>query len=463
VIADDGDMLSDDELDEYVSSLLTTQAQRQKASYGTVGFRAFLKGAGKDGPVGKPNTRFLKNIVRDVDQHNNALKMKEERESRDRLKELRSRDGDRMIGYKEHMEGRRGRSKEEDWRERRDRDWTRSRSPDRRHRRERRDGSSANGRERKRSKRDESDDERRSRRPTSERRSRRGSDDESPERHRGRSRERHRSRRDPRSDGFQTRRHSHHTRSSERHSSHPRDRHERRSGRNDSGNEESRHRDNRKSRRSRSSVSPSDQKRSRHHHQRRHSETENECDNETRRGFLSSRRSRLPSPAHRKRSHRTRTASPSSSPQNQRQSPSPPLRSHSPSPSPGPNPPTQGPEYLKHKGRGKVNGGTLDMKFSPTYNPRTDTQPPSPISSSDEGPQDDWGMALRALRKRQEYVLSGAMTERLKETQIEKQEQGEHWPVYPKSKGEREWDRGKVLLNDGSVGVRVAWEKDTPL
>ena len=103
------------------------------------------------------------------------------------------------------------------------------------------------------------------------------------------------------------------------------------------------------------------------------------------------------------------------------------------------------------------------MKFSPAYNPRTDTQPPSPLSSSDEGPQDDWGMALRAIKKRQEYLLSGAMTERLKGTQTEKQELGEQWPAYPKSKGEREWDRGKVVLDDGSVGVRIPWKKDTPL
>src|SRR5438045_2663145 len=184
-------MLSDDELDEYVSSLLTAQAQRQNASYGTVGFRAFLKGAGKDGPVGKPNTRFLKNIVRDVDQHNNALKLKEERESRVRLKELRSRDGEKMIGFKDEAESRHGRSKEEDWRERRDKNRSRSRSPERRHRRERRErGVEGDQGERKRSNRDESDDERRSRRRTMDRRSRRDSEDRSPERHRSRSRER---------------------------------------------------------------------------------------------------------------------------------------------------------------------------------------------------------------------------------------------------------------------------------
>ena len=54
------------------------------------------------------------------------------------------------------------------------------------------------------------------------------------------------------------------------------------------------------------------------------------------------------------------------------------------------------------------------------------------------------------------------MTDRLNETQLEKQEQagGVRSPVYPKSTGEREWDRGKVVLDDGSVGVKV-WQKDT--
>ena len=53
-------MLTDDELDEYVTSLLKNQAEKQAAAYSKVGFRAFLKNAEKEGPVGKPNTRFLK-------------------------------------------------------------------------------------------------------------------------------------------------------------------------------------------------------------------------------------------------------------------------------------------------------------------------------------------------------------------------------------------------------------------
>ena len=103
-----------------------------------------------------------------------------------------------------------------------------------------------------------------------------------------------------------------------------------------------------------------------------------------------------------------------------------------------------------------MNGGTLDVKFSDTYDPRKDTQDEK--SDSDKDDKDDWGMALRALRERQSYILSGAMTERLAETQSESQPSG--WPTY--SKGEREWDKGKVVLDDGSVGVKV-WGVEKPL
>src|ERR1700738_4220003 len=121
-------MLSDDELDEYVSSLLTSQAKRQTEAYSTLGFRAFLKNAEKERQVGKPNTRFLKNIVKNVDGYNAALAQKEERESRERLRELKRRDGEKMYGYKEDKK-RRTRNGDEDGRVRRRRERSRSPTP----------------------------------------------------------------------------------------------------------------------------------------------------------------------------------------------------------------------------------------------------------------------------------------------------------------------------------------------
>lgn len=105
-----------------------------------------------------------------------------------------------------------------------------------------------------------------------------------------------------------------------------------------------------------------------------------------------------------------------------------------------------------------MNGGTLDAKFSENYDPRTDVNDHDESDSDDKYVLDDWGLALRALRSRQSYISSGAMTERLNETQ--NQSQVSSWPTY--SKGEREWDKGKVLLDDGSVGVKV-WNVDKPV
>ena len=111
-------MLSDDELNEYVTSLLKSQAKKQSAAYSALGFRAFLKNSEKDGPVGKPNTRFLKNIVRDVDGYNAALARKEERESRERLRDLRKREEKEGEERGNREEGRRGRGGNRDRRER---------------------------------------------------------------------------------------------------------------------------------------------------------------------------------------------------------------------------------------------------------------------------------------------------------------------------------------------------------
>jgi hypothetical protein len=112
-------MLSDDELNQYVTNVLKDRANKQAAAYSRLGFRAFLQNAAKDGPLAKPNTQFLKNIVREVDGHNRALTRKEEKEARERLKELSKRDVEKLYGYKEkrthsqddRFRRRRGRSK----------------------------------------------------------------------------------------------------------------------------------------------------------------------------------------------------------------------------------------------------------------------------------------------------------------------------------------------------------------
>ena len=105
-----------------------------------------------------------------------------------------------------------------------------------------------------------------------------------------------------------------------------------------------------------------------------------------------------------------------------------------------------------------MNGGTLDAKFATDYDPRKDVHKSDDSEPEEKYELDDWGIALRALREQKAYALSGAMTDRLVETQ--QQNLGTVWPTY--SQGEREWDKGKVFLDDGSVGVKV-WGVERPV
>ena len=393
-------MLSDDELDEYVASLLTSKAQRQSAAYSTLGFRAFLKDTGKDGPVGKPNTRFLKNIVRDVDGFNAALARREERESRERLKDLRKRDGEKLHGYKERSSRR-----DDDWRERRERDRSRSLSP---HRRRDRDGEEKD--RRRRSRRDDSPEEERRERRHGESRKRRSRHEESEiENDRSRKRREHRERHRHSDDEGRQRCRDH---DDLRHSK---------------GEAESSRRD----RTARRSEDIKEGSRQQSKTKASHSSSKRDLSRRSRRHGDSPDSSSGDESKHKSKSHtsRPRPISDSAS-------------------SIGPGSPVHGPEFRIAKGRGKMNGGTLDAKFSDTYDPRKDTPDEDPDNDDDT---DDWGVALRALRERQSFILSGAMTERLAQTKNESQPSG--WPTY--SKGEREWDKGKVVLDDGSVGVKV--------
>ncbi|KAK0806034.1 hypothetical protein LTR59_003852 [Friedmanniomyces endolithicus] len=74
--------------DEYVANLLKRDAEthRSRSKLGLLS-SAGPRVRAKDAP--KPNTRFLRNIIRETDSHNAALKAKEEEESRARLRELK--------------------------------------------------------------------------------------------------------------------------------------------------------------------------------------------------------------------------------------------------------------------------------------------------------------------------------------------------------------------------------------
>lgn len=99
----------------------------------------------------------------------------------------------------------------------------------------------------------------------------------------------------------------------------------------------------------------------------------------------------------------------------------------------------------------------MDSHFSSTYDPATDVKYDSDL-------EDDWDQALEALRDRQRWKQQGAdrlraagfTDEEVKKWEKggEKTEQDVKWA----KKGEgREWDRGKVVDDDGLVDVKAEW------
>ncbi|KAM3484710.1 hypothetical protein MY8738_002029 [Beauveria namnaoensis] len=77
--------------DDYVAGLLSQEASDCSIKYSAMGVDAFLvkdSNSKKSTNMPKPNTRFLRNIIRGTDNHNKALLAKEAAESKARLKRL---------------------------------------------------------------------------------------------------------------------------------------------------------------------------------------------------------------------------------------------------------------------------------------------------------------------------------------------------------------------------------------
>ncbi|OTA08385.1 hypothetical protein A9Z42_0000660 [Trichoderma parareesei] len=81
--------MPNDELltDDYVAGLLAQEANDCSIKYSAMGLEAFNT-KNKPSNVPKPNTRFLRNIIKDTDSHNKALLAKEAAESKARLRDL---------------------------------------------------------------------------------------------------------------------------------------------------------------------------------------------------------------------------------------------------------------------------------------------------------------------------------------------------------------------------------------
>ena len=359
----------------------------------------------------KPNTRFLRNIIKDTDSHNAALLAKEAADSRARLQSL---------GGNTHREEKSSRIGGSDIRRRQLGDIA----------------AILEGRPAKRRKTGDS-----RRMDKDGRRLNIASEDEEPESKIGEYRRRkHRSRDDDKEDR-RSRSHrkdedSGEAEGSRDYKSYQR-RHRSRSEERDGGDRKMRTR-------SISGDRIKDKERRRRHRSRSPREHKNR---ESRHRSKSPKRKRSESPKP-TRSHRSRK---DSSSERKPDYDSDPLDEII-----GPRPPPVA--EVRSRGRGTMSHASgIDLRFSATYDPTADVQ-------LDPDEENDWDQALEALRDRQKWKQQGA--DRLKaagftEEEITKWEKGgekREADVKWAKKGEgREWDRGKIVDDQGIVSNGASW------
>ena len=122
----------------------------------------------------------------------------------------------------------------------------------------------------------------------------------------------------------------------------------------------------------------------------------------------------------------------------------------------GPLPPPLPPK-VKVRGRGAISSAAMDSHFKDGYDPTADVA----LALEEE---DDWGLALEALRDRAKFKQNQG--DRLRaagftEEEVKKWEKGDEKTeeeVKWAKKGEgREWDRGKVLNDEGGIELEADW------
>jgi len=438
---------TDEYTDDYVVELLKRDAKATSSAAHNLGLGSLSSSSSKSRDVNapKPNTRFLKNLIRDTDTHNAALLAKEAEESRLRLKKLRDESRPAKGRPERQIYSARGRH-----------DGT-SGPPVKRRRLSdggaTRDGHGSSTRDRHH-------------RLTSDTAS--STRDHRSERKEPGLRKEHESRRelDSRRDD-DSRKDDELKRSRREHR--PRDERKRRRSPSSASPDEDAHRQESNRRRekekhtTRSSQSPG---RDHHQHRHRHSTHGHRSTSTTRhhdRRPQRSRHSHSPEdPDRRKRSDRDNKDRKKEGQEKARErGQSPPSDSDPLEDLIGPAPPpAQAP--LRAKGRGAFNRSAIDTHFSETYDPSADVTP-------EVEDRDDWDQALEALRDRQKWQRQGA--DRLRaagfsEREIDKWQRqkvdanGDRVPdeadVKWNKRGEsREWDRGKVLGggDDDDAGV----------
>ncbi|KAF2632631.1 hypothetical protein BU25DRAFT_79071 [Macroventuria anomochaeta] len=390
--------------DEYVAKLLAQDAKKMSKTYDLVGLDAFNPKRSRAGAP-KPNTNFLRHIIRQTDSHNAALLAKEAEESSSRLRQMNhERDKERTEAVdraKRRIEERLSPPPKDD---------------DSQKRRSRR--------------RDDHDEDEADRRKGKRREHRDDHPDSHSRRHRDRSRERHRHKRrhedsDDDRTTYKLRRSRDHRSDGRRH-------------RHDSEEEDRRSRDKSSHDRSRRKPRPYSR---------------------------SPTQSRSRSPRHkthrmrdRSRSPRRSSRSPKTSRRSKQRSATPASNSDPLEAIVGPLPPPPEPT-VRSRGRGvlKANSMGIESRFSANYNPSMDMRPGSDA-------EDDWGEALEVMRDRERWKQQGADRLRaagFKDEQVKKWEKGgdpmEEDVVWSKEGQDREWDRGKVVDEEGDVELKAEW------
>ncbi|CAG8081564.1 unnamed protein product [Penicillium olsonii] len=422
--------------DDYVAQILAKEAKESSVKYSSQGLSALMSPSRPASNAPKPNTRFLRNLIKVTDSHNSALKLKEEKDARERMRQLKSQASrasaststDRTSGGSSRRHER-ARS-----RDRRDDKEDRHRSDRKRHR------SRSSSIERDRPRRHRRDENR-----------------EGGDRKRGSDSHRHASRSPEPSRKDRRERDREHTRR-RRHRSYSRSRSRSRSPRRDRNTDRRRHRrEDRKSDRYSRSRSRS------HSPEPRKSRSSRHTDPSPRRSREATRRDRAP---------------PTLKAPTEADDDSDPLEDLV-----GPLPPRKNEAPIISRGRGayKPNMSNIDAHFAPGYDPTTDVHLEDNMASTGEPSRrpvaglmtkdDDWDMALEALRDRQRWKQKGE--ERLRAAGINEATidqwknntaftgsggEGNPEDVQWSKKGEgREWDRGKFVDDDGHIDIRAAW------
>ncbi|KAI9250393.1 hypothetical protein EDC94DRAFT_527149 [Helicostylum pulchrum] len=106
--------VSDQDVDKYVADLILKEAQEKRIKYDKVGVEAYQPNGLIKKPKPKPNTRFLLNVVKATDSHNqfvikanedNVAKLREERLQREREERERRRSREHRRDDKKHDKG----------------------------------------------------------------------------------------------------------------------------------------------------------------------------------------------------------------------------------------------------------------------------------------------------------------------------------------------------------------------